>query len=84
MIHGRTIFRRLRLAGIALGTLLPGLVFAQSNTEFLASPKGRYVVGQVGDSRSDQYLLDTHTGRLWQLIPGEKRRPLSGTRSVYR
>lgn len=33
----------------------------------LASPVGRYVFGQIGTFRSDQYLLDTQTGRLWKV-----------------
>jgi hypothetical protein len=33
----------------------------------LASPNGRYVFGQVSDFRSDQYMLDTQTGRLWRV-----------------
>ena len=56
----------------ALGLLLPSITFAQKSTDFLAAPQGRYVVGQLGEARTDQYLLDTHTGRLWQIIPGSK------------
>ena len=65
---------RMGLCGIliVLCALLPITAPAQENAEFLAAPQGRYVLGQLGDSRADQYLLDTHTGRLWQLIPGEK------------
>ena len=31
----------------------------------LSVPGGRFVFGQVSDYRSDQYLLDTQTGRMW-------------------
>jgi len=31
----------------------------------LSSAGGRYVFGQISESRRDQYLLDTLTGRLW-------------------
>ena len=31
----------------------------------LSAPGGRYVFGQISESRRDQYLLDTQTGRLW-------------------
>jgi hypothetical protein len=34
----------------------------------LASPGGRYIFGQVSDFRSDQYMLDTQTGRLWRVV----------------
>lgn len=29
---------------------------------------GRYVFGQISDFRADQFMLDTKTGRLWQLV----------------
>jgi len=28
---------------------------------------GRFVFGQISDSSKDQYMLDTHTGRLWRI-----------------
>jgi hypothetical protein len=31
----------------------------------LAAPGGRFAFGQVTNMRTDQYLLDTKTGRLW-------------------
>lgn len=34
----------------------------------LASPGGRYVFGQISPARRDQYMLDTQTGRLWQIV----------------
>jgi hypothetical protein len=34
----------------------------------LATEGGRYVLGQISDARRDQYLLDTKTGRLWEVI----------------
>ncbi|MBN2032827.1 MAG: hypothetical protein JW836_06080 [Deltaproteobacteria bacterium] len=33
----------------------------------LSSGGGRYVFGQVSDSTKDQFMLDTHTGRLWKI-----------------
>lgn len=33
----------------------------------LSAPGGRYVFGQLSDYRRDQYLLDTQTGRVWQI-----------------
>lgn len=29
---------------------------------------GRFVFGQISDFRSDQYMLDTQTGRLWKVV----------------
>jgi uncharacterized protein (UPF0297 family) len=42
----------------------------------LSSPEGRYIFGQISDFRSDQFLLDTKTGRLWQIVKNEKDRTL--------
>ncbi|RLC27516.1 MAG: hypothetical protein DRH37_10660 [Deltaproteobacteria bacterium] len=33
----------------------------------LSAPNGRFVFGQVSDSSSDLFMLDTRTGRLWRL-----------------
>ena len=33
----------------------------------LTSGNGRFVFGQVSPNRADQFMLDTQTGRLWQL-----------------
>lgn len=33
----------------------------------LASPNGRYVLGQISIVREDQFLLDTKTGRVWKV-----------------
>lgn len=33
-----------------------------------ADGNGRYVFGQINDFRADRFLLDTKTGRLWQLV----------------
>lgn len=34
----------------------------------LASSSGRFVFGQISMMARDQYMLDTQTGRLWQLM----------------
>ena len=41
----------------------------------LSSPNGRYVFGQISDFRSDQYMLDTQTGRLWQIVLRKAKNP---------
>lgn len=33
----------------------------------LSAPGGRYVFGQISESDKDKFMLDTHTGRLWQI-----------------
>jgi len=33
-----------------------------------ANGNGRFVFGQVNDIRADQYMLDTKTGRMWQMF----------------
>jgi hypothetical protein len=37
------------------------------SSKTLSSEKGRFVLGQISDFRSDQYLLDTETGRVWSI-----------------
>lgn len=41
----------------------------------LASSNGRYVFGQVSEYRRDQYMLDTQTGRLWQIVLRKGKNP---------
>ena len=41
----------------------------------LSSPNGRYVFGQISDFRRDQYMLDTQTGRLWQIVLRKAKNP---------
>ena len=57
----------------------PVLGFTQEPVEvkppqqkILSSYNGRYVVGEISNSRKDQFLLDTKTGRLWQIVVGEE------------
>ena len=35
--------------------------------DVLSSQDGRYVFGQVSESDKDKFMLDTRTGRLWQI-----------------
>lgn len=34
----------------------------------LSSPSGKFVLGQISDFRKDQFLLNTQTGEIWQLV----------------
>lgn len=38
-----------------------------SQQKVISSEYGRFVFGQISDFRSDQYMLDTKTGRLWTI-----------------
>ena len=39
----------------------------ESNQVCLSSSSGRFVFGQVSGSSKDKFMLDTYTGRLWQI-----------------
>jgi hypothetical protein len=39
----------------------------QSENMVLSSTNGRFVFGQISNSGKDQFMLDTATGRLWQI-----------------
>ncbi len=39
----------------------------QSEDRVLSSTNGRFVFGQISNSGKDQFMLDTATGRLWQI-----------------
>jgi hypothetical protein len=42
---------------------------AQTNRgQALSSATGRFVFGQISESGKDKYMLDTQTGRLWEVI----------------
>ena len=43
----------------------------------LSSGNNRFVYGQISQNKIDQYMLDTHTGRLWVIVTSgndERRR----------
>ncbi len=39
----------------------------ESRQEILNTAGGRFVFGQISDSSKDKFMLDTLTGRLWQI-----------------
>jgi hypothetical protein len=68
----------LRAALVAAMVLFAAPVYAQfgltapppqapPSGKVLSSTGGRYVFGQISDSGKDQFMLDTHTGRLWRI-----------------
>lgn len=39
----------------------------------MLSGSGRFVFGQISSYRSDQYLIDTETGRVWNLVQDDQK-----------
>lgn len=59
---------------IIISVLISSLAFADEPVKVkppanksLTAENGRYVYGQISELRRDQYMLDTKTGRLWNL-----------------
>lgn len=55
---------------ITLVVMFPSFSFSETNV--LSSDNGRYVFGQVSQARKDQYLLDTKTGKLWNVVANKE------------
>lgn len=36
--------------------------------KLLTTENGRYVFGQISEMRRDQFMLDTKTGKLWNIV----------------
>jgi hypothetical protein len=52
-----------------LFSLVPaGALAQQIQPAVLSAPGGRYVLGQISSARADQNLLDTQSGRVWQVV----------------
>jgi hypothetical protein len=47
--------------------IMPSQPAQKPQPNVLCSPGGRFVFGQISDSAKDQFMLDTHTGRLWRI-----------------
>lgn len=45
----------------------PQKVPQKSQRAILSTAQGRFAFGQISDSNEDKFMLDTFTGRLWQL-----------------
>ncbi|QYM77848.1 hypothetical protein K0B96_11010 [Horticoccus luteus] len=66
-------------SSILLFLTIVSVTFAQNSTPtaspaVLKTENGRYVFGQIGPARADQFLLDTQTGRLWQVVVDKEGR----------
>lgn len=55
--------------------VIAALLFATAATaqeapkrQMLGGPNGRFVLGQIGEFASSQYLVDTQTGRVWEVV----------------
>ena len=44
----------------------------ESQPQVLSSESGRFVFGQISDSKKDKFMLDTNTGRLWRIAESGK------------
>lgn len=59
----------MKLAALLALLLLIGTTQAQDRPPaVLAAAGGRFVFGQISSMARDQYMLDTQTGRLWQIV----------------
>lgn len=60
------------MAATAMLAWLPEIAAAQTDATarqgVVTAPGGRYAFGQISALSRDQYMLDTQTGRLWQLV----------------
>jgi len=64
---------------ILLLLVVSATALAQTSTPapaptILKSENGRFVFGQVSPIHADQFLLDTQTGRLWQMVVDKEGR----------
>lgn len=78
----------MRLLILASMALICTSAAAQQNAQqkgggTLSVENGRYVFGQVSDSKADKYMLDTRTGRLWTIVlrphVGSDGKPIPGS-----
>lgn len=58
-----------------LMVLISSTAFAQEPVKvkppankLLTTENGRYIFGQISEMRRDQYMLDTKTGKLWNIV----------------
>lgn len=57
--------------------MISASAFAQSTNRpaVLSSGNGRFVFGQISEMARHQYMLDTQTGRLWQIVQTGPNKP---------
>jgi hypothetical protein len=64
------LFLSLAIASHALAQSAP----SNPPPTVLKSEVGRFVFGQISAMRADQFMLDTQTGRLWQIVVDKEGR----------
>lgn len=59
-----------KIAALFLTAALSAHSAAQADKarQTLSADGGRFVLGQIGEYANSQYLLDTRTGRVWEII----------------
>lgn len=82
-MRGRTIevsVKALNALVVSSLSCLSGLAVAAEpvkvspvGSKMLAAENGRFVFGQISDYREDRFMLDTKTGRLYQLVVSRQR-----------
>ena len=50
---------------LIIAAMLVGSAHSEPGTSL--SGNGRYAIGQISSFRSDQYMIDSQTGRLWKI-----------------
>jgi hypothetical protein len=55
--------------------ILPATAQERSAPAVLTASGGRFVFGQISSLARDQFMLDTQTGRLWQLTVDREGKP---------
>jgi hypothetical protein len=68
---------------VALGASLYSAAGQGVPGSSLSSPGGRYVFGQISQMSRDQYMLDTQTGRLWQIRTTTNELPMLQSVAYY-
>jgi hypothetical protein len=64
IVAALVVFASPAAAQFGLGAQAPAI---PPSGKVLGCAGGRFVFGQISDSGKDQYMLDTHTGRLWRI-----------------
>ena len=62
------MIRMLMVATLVAISAQTAIAEEQPSVAVLSSPAGRWVYGQVGPNRADQFLLDTQSGRMWRMV----------------
>lgn len=64
----KTLIQGAALAGAAFFAGIAHAEVPEAPGTVLSAPGGRYVFGQISSARRDQFMLDTQTGQIWQMV----------------